>query len=99
MRYKVKYLSCWFASRVVTLSTFVPLSVNSAKGLKRWVWRCFAALSMTARGFVMLSAAKHLWRTYGESPVSFQFDVTMVRELETIRKALFYGHSYERDPR
>src|SRR6266496_2669392 len=32
---------------VVTLSTFVPLSVNSAKGLSRWAWRCFATLSMT----------------------------------------------------
>ncbi len=31
----------------VTLSTFVSLSVNSAKGLSRWAERCFAALSMT----------------------------------------------------
>ncbi len=31
----------------VTLSTFVSLSVNSAKGLSRWASRCFAALSMT----------------------------------------------------
>src|SRR6266852_4543051 len=29
------------------LSTFAPLSVNSAKGLSRWAARCFAALSMT----------------------------------------------------
>jgi hypothetical protein len=27
----------------VTLSTFASLSVNSAKGLSRWAWRCFAA--------------------------------------------------------
>src|SRR6266705_5461859 len=31
-------------STVVTLSTFVSLSVNSAKGLSRWAERCFAAL-------------------------------------------------------
>jgi hypothetical protein len=29
------------------LSTFVPLSVHSAKGLSRSATRCFAALSMT----------------------------------------------------
>ena len=28
---------------LVTLSTFVALSVNSAKGLSRWASRCFAA--------------------------------------------------------
>jgi len=33
----------WF----ITLSTFAPLSVNSAKGLSRWAKRCFAPLSMT----------------------------------------------------
>ncbi len=31
-------------SGAVTLSTFAPLSVNSAKGLARWAQRCFAAL-------------------------------------------------------
>ncbi len=31
----------------VTLSTFVTLSVNSAKGQARWAERCFAVLSMT----------------------------------------------------
>ncbi len=29
------------------LSTFAPLSGNSAKDLARWAARCFAALSMT----------------------------------------------------
>ncbi len=32
---------------IVTLSTFVALSVNSAKGLAQWAERCFAALNMT----------------------------------------------------
>src|SRR6266704_2456055 len=40
---------------LVTLSPFASLRVNSAKGLDRWVQRCFAALSMTGVGKTITS--------------------------------------------
>src|SRR6266702_2556810 len=42
------------ASPFVTLSTFVALSVHSAKGLSRWAARYFAVLDVTGLSFLQL---------------------------------------------
>ncbi|OLD81076.1 MAG: hypothetical protein AUG54_04550 [Ktedonobacter sp. 13_1_20CM_4_53_7] len=44
------------------------VTLSAAKGLASLSKRSFAALRMTAGGCVILSAAKDLWPTSGESP-------------------------------
>ncbi len=60
----------------------MPVTLSTAKGLARRTERSFAALRMTAWGCVILSAAKDLWWTYGESPGALYYRITIYEPFE-----------------